>query len=139
MELSFREKSQWLVIVAMPVVYGYYFYRVLPPSGPEITSEHISLFLGLLVPLVAIFIVGAAVMALGGGAESIQDDERDRLIALKSLRNAHYILASGAVLSVSCALFTEGNFWFAHLMLATLVLAQLLESSSRLFYYRQGL
>jgi hypothetical protein len=138
MESSFREKKQWLIIIAMLVVYGFYFSRVLPPSGPEITIEQASLFIGLLVPLVGIFIIGAVLMAISGKAETVQEDERDRLIALKSMRNAHYLLASGAVISVSSALFTEGNFWFAHLMLATLVLAQVFESASCLFYYRRG-
>jgi hypothetical protein len=48
------------------------------------------------------------------------------------------LLAAGSVTAIISALLTDGNFWFVHVLLATLVLSQLLESLSRLYYYRQG-
>ena len=138
MDLSFREKFEYVVIVGLLAVYGYYFFRVLPPMGSDILPEQITLFVGLLVLLILIFIVGAIALAVQARSDAVPDDERDKLITLKSMRNAYFLLAGGAVTAIVSALVTEGNFWFVHVLLVTLVLAQLLESLSRLYYYRQG-
>ena len=138
MDLSFREKFEYVVIVGLLAVYGHYFFRVLPPMGSDIFPEQITLLVGLLVLLVLIFIVGAIALAVQARSNAVPDDERDKLITLKSMRNAYFLLAGGAVTAIVSALVTEGNFWFVHVLLVTLVLAQLLESLSRLYYYRQG-
>lgn len=138
MELSFREKMQWLTIAAMVTVYGYYFARVLPPTGPDISGSHIALFVSLLLALIVLFIVGTTVLAIYLRRESFIEDERDRLVQLRATRNGHYVLASGAVLAIVSALVTQGNFWFVHILFAFMVLAQLVESASNLVYYRRG-
>jgi hypothetical protein len=138
MDLSFREKYEYVVIVGLLVVYGYYFSRVLPPSGSDISTGQVTLFVGLLVLLIVIFVVGAIALEVQNRSDAVPDDERDKLITLKSTQNAHFLLAAGSVTAIISALLTDGNFWFVHVLLATLVLSQLLESLSRLYYYRQG-
>lgn len=138
MELGFREKFDWLTIVGMLALYGYYFSRVLPPEGPDLTSGNIAIFMTVMLAMIVVFIVGAATLAISMRRESLQDDERDKLINLLCTRNSHYVVASGAIISMAIALITQGNFWFIQAMLATLVLGQLMESASRLYYYRRG-
>lgn len=135
---GFREKFEYVVITGVLLVYGYYFYRVLPPGGVNVSPQQVRLFVGMLVLLIVIFIAGAAILAVRMRSDAGPDDERDKLITLKSTQNAHFVLAGGSVTAIVSALVTDGNFWFVHVLLATLVLAQLLESVSRLFYYRQG-
>jgi len=138
MRLGFREKFAWLTIVGMLGIYGYYFARVLPPRGADVSVADIALLSVLLSLLVIVFIVGAIIMAIPHSRAGVQEDERDAQVGLKGTRNGSYVLASGAVMAILCALLTEGNFWFVHVMLASLVLAQLMESASCLFYYRRG-
>jgi len=138
MDLSFREKYEYIVIVGLLLVTGYYFSRVLPPSAPDISPGQLALLVSVLVLLIVIFVVGAIALAVQTRTDAVPDDERDKLISLKSTRNANVLLAGGSVTAIISALATDGNFWFVHVLLATLVLAQLLESVSRLVYYRQG-
>ncbi len=136
---GFQEKFEWLTIAGMLGIYGYYFARVLPPSGPDVPAADIALFSMLLVLLVIVFVVGAVIMVLPHRREGVQDDERDAQVRLKGTRNGSMVLASGSMVAIACALITEGNFWFVHIMLASLVLAHVFESASRLFYYRRGM
>jgi len=138
MRLGFREKFAWLTIVGMLGIYGYYFARVLPPTGPDVLVADIALFSVLLVLLVIVFVAGAIMMVIPHSREGVQEDERDAQVGLKGTRNGSYVLASGAVMAILCALLTEGNFWFVHVLLASLVLAQVMESASCLYYYRRG-
>ena len=70
--------------------------------------------------------------------EHEETDERDRLIALKGVRNGAYLLGTGVITSIGCALATDGNVIFVHVLFAFLVMAQLLEYGSQLYFYRRG-
>ena len=62
MNNSFKENYHWVTLISIVLIYGYYFVKVLPPSGPDITAENVTLFAGLLVLLVVLHIVGAIVL-----------------------------------------------------------------------------
>ncbi len=138
MNLSFRENFQWVSLVSVLGIYGYYFARVIPPAGPDVTAEQLALFGSLLLLLIVIHIVGAIVLISLSRFKDPATDERDRLISLKAYRSSSYILAVGAILGITCALFIEGNFWVTHSLLACMVLSQLVESATRIFHYRRG-
>lgn len=138
MDLSFNEKMHWVTIIALVVIYGFYFLAVLPPESPDVSGEQVVLFLVLLVPLVLIFIIGAIVAVATGRRSEVEDDERDRLIELKGIRNGAYVLGTGVFAAIACALLTDGNFWLIHVLFASLVLSEVIESASRLVYYRWG-
>lgn len=138
MQPNFNEKMHWVTIIALVVIYGLYFSLVLPPRSPDVSPEHIVLFLVLLVPLVLIFVAGAVVSVMTGRKGDYLDDERDRLIELKGIRNSAYVLGTGVFVSIICALFIDGNFWFIHVLFGFLVLAELVEAASRIAYYRLG-
>jgi membrane glycosyltransferase len=96
------------------------------------------LFIILLVPLILFFIVGAIVAVVTGRRSEVEDDERDRLVELKGIRNGAYVLGTGIFAAIACALLTDGNFWFVHVLFASLVISELVESASQLVYYRRG-
>ena len=138
MKIGFRENLQWITLISVAGIYGYYFAKVTPPASPDVSTEDIVLFTMMLVLLIVIHIVGAIILiSLEHFKESILD-ERDKLIYLKGGRNASWVLASGTCVGIACAFFIEGNFWVVHALLASLVLAQLLESATQIFYYRRG-
>lgn len=136
MDLSFQEKSRWVLLSGLVVAFGLYFAQVLPGHGPEVRPGQVVLFVGAVGLLVATQIIGHAVLALVDPRPG--SDERDRLIGLKGVRNGSYVLATGVFLSLCAAVGTRGNFVFVHVLLAFWVLAQLVEIGSQLYLYRRG-
>jgi len=134
--LSFREKSLWLMFVSFVGAYGYYFVTVLPARATDILPHQVVLFVFTVVLLVIMQIAGHIVIAVVDRRS--ETDERDKLIALKGTRNGSFILASGVFFALCAAVYTEGNFVFAHVLLGFWVLAQLVEIGSQLYLYRRG-
>ncbi len=141
MNISFREKSLWLLLLSLIVVFGVYFVSVLPVRSSNVAPTHVGSFVGMLILLVVIQIIGQTLLAIANRRElasRIQSDERDALIKLKSMRLASYVLATGIFLSICVALVVPGNFAFVHVLLAFWVLAQAVEIVFQLIFYRQG-
>ena len=135
-DVSFQEKSLWLMFVSLVVGFGFYFAMVLPAGAADVLPQQVVLFILAVVMLVVMQVVGHIVIAIIDRRTTT--DERDRLIALKGTRNAGYVLATGVFLALCAALVTDGNFVFTHVLLASWVLAQLVEIGSQLVLYRRG-
>ncbi len=141
--MSFQEKSLWLLFVSLLGIFGYYFAVVIPAKAVDVMPWHVGFFVALVVLLVLIQISGSIIAAIIGKLSGSMDgrhdtDERDKLIGLKSTRNGAYVLATGVFLSLSSALFFDGNFVFTHVLLGFWVLAQLVEIASQLVLYRRS-
>jgi len=136
MDLTFSEKSLWVVAVGLVLAFGFYFAMVLPTAGVDVLPHQVVLFVVAVVFLAITQIVGHAVIAIFD--RRTETDERDRVIGLKGIRNGSYVLATGVLFALCAAVFTRGDFIFTHLLLGFWVLAQLVETGSQLFYYRRG-
>lgn len=136
MGASFQEKSLWLMFLSLAGVFGFYFVTVLPADAANVRPHQVVLFTVAVVMLVIMQVVGHIVIAIVD--RNARTDERDRLIALKGTRNAAYVLATGVFLALCAAMVTEGNFVFTHVLLASWVVAQLVEIGSQLFLYQRG-
>lgn len=136
MGLSFQEKSLWLVLVSLAVVFAGYFALALPLRTADVNAAQVGLFVAAVVLLVVLQIAGHLVVALVDRDD--RTDERDRFIALKGMRNAGYVLATGVFFALCTAVATTGNFATAHVLLASWVVAQMVEIASQLWYYRRG-
>ena len=136
MSLSFQEKSLWVMLVGLVAAFSFYFASVLPTSAVNVMPEQVVYFVLAVVFLVITQIVGHIIIATMDRRS--ERDERDRLIALKGIRNGDYVLATGVFLALCVALLTNGNFVFTHVLLGAWVVAQLVEIGSQLFLYRRG-
>jgi O-antigen/teichoic acid export membrane protein len=136
MDLSFRERSLWLMLLSLMGVFGFYFYTVLPSRSLDVKPEHIVLFVVAVVVLVIMQVVGHFAIALL--ERRAGEDERDRLIQLIGTRNAAYVLATGVFSALCAAMLTKGNFVFIHVLLGAWVLAQVVEIVSQLLLQRRG-
>ena len=136
MNLSFQEKSLWLVFLSLLAFFGFYFARALPGAGRDVLPGQVALFVGATVALVVAQVVGHLVIAIMD--RRTDADERDGRIALKGIRNGAYVLATGVFLALCAGLVTEGNFVFTHVLLGMWVLAQLVQTGSQLWLYRRG-
>jgi hypothetical protein len=142
MSLSFHEKSRWLLLASLCVVFGVYFLRVAPHTGPHIGPADIGSFIGLLIVLVVLQVIGHTVLALGSlrelGQGGVQRDERDVLIELKSSRLASWLLACGVFCALCVAVLVPGNAAFVHVLLGFWVASQVLALASELYFHRRG-
>jgi uncharacterized membrane protein len=135
--LNFTEKSAWLVLGALILVYGTFILRSWNADAEAFAGA----FIQSVIVFIAVMIVGHAIIALFHAPISEVDaspDERDRQIALKSSRNSYYVLFIGfwslpvmVLLQQSIAQILIG--WFSLLMLT-----ELTYYLSVIFYYRLG-
>lgn len=136
MNLSFQEKSLWLMFASLMAGFGFYFVSVLPTNTVNLMPYHVVFFVLAVVLLVITQVVGHILIAAFD--QNTKTDERDSLIELKGTRNGAYVLATGVFFALCAALLTEGNFIFMHVLLGFWVLSQLVTIASQLFWYRRG-
>ncbi len=150
MDLSYQEKSILGSLLAVVVVYGYYFASVLrDASRPEFDGGNIGRLVLAVIAIVVIEIVYHIVLALESRPEP--KDERDVLIECKAYRNAYFLLATGAFLVIASVIMAGlardaaptriivTPFLTVNLVLLFMVLAELTKFLTQLFYYRRGL
>jgi hypothetical protein len=135
-QLSFHEKSLWVMGLGLIAAFGFYFNAVLPTRSLDVMPYQVVLFSLAVGLLVLVQIAGHALIALVD-RRSDPLDERDRLIALKGTRNGAWVLATGVFFALCVAPATHGNFVLAHALLGAWVLAQLAEIGSQLVLYRR--
>jgi hypothetical protein len=136
MNLSFKQKSLWLVLASLVIVFGYYFATVLPGHGPSVGSEEVYRFAAAVIVVIILQITGHILITIVDRRTAI--DERDQLIGLKGTRNGNFVLAAGVFLSLSTAVLVEGNFAFTHVLLGFWILSQIVEIVSQLIHYHKG-
>lgn len=149
MDLSFQEKSTLGSLIAILGTSCWYFHSVVA-SGPGIGAGHLAgLAIGAVVIVVVIEIAYHTVIAARTQVD--EEDERDRLVKARATRLSAVALQVG-VFTAICqivagglvsagdtsfpALFTP--FATAHILVATIVMAETLDLSLQLFYYRRG-
>ena len=149
MDLSYQEKSILGSLLAMVVVYGYYFAAVLRDVGrPEFGGGSLGRLMLAVIAIIVIEIVYHIVLAMESKAEP--KDERDILIECKAYRNAYFLLATGACLVIAWVIVAGlvrdaaptriivTPFLTVNLVLFFMVLAELAKFLTQLFYYRRG-
>jgi len=150
MNLSYQEKSALASLVAVLLVFWYYFSAVLAliRSDQLHAASSVGLMIGAVVMLVIIEIIfQIAVAIFSGGTDT---DERDKLIAAKAGRNSGILLGVGAITTIMAILASEvrgglGDNEFvltpiiiAQIIMLIMVIAQVFEYLSQLYYYRRG-
>lgn len=145
MNLTFKEKSLWLMLIglfAFSVFYGYQTNQInqlLQPNtdwlAMTVLPPMIGLFIAATILLVIISVVGHIVLALID--RRTDEDERDQLIALKAERIGGYVLATGVFCALCVAVVASGNFLFSQVLLAFWVLAQIVTYATQLIIYRK--
>ncbi len=137
MNLTFKEKSLLIQIIALALVFGGYFLKVLPISTNASSAEMMTQLIFIIIALVTLVIVGHIFTAINHKPEKL--DERDKVIELKASRVKAFILSSGTIIAILCSLKADGNFWIVHTLLIFLVISDATEKALQLFYYRRGL
>jgi hypothetical protein len=130
--MSFREKSAWIQIVAIVLVYGYYGLSLLRAAPTPLGA--IATLIGSTILMIIISVVGHVAIAIGQKPEGL--DERDQLVGLRSARNGFHALAAGVWAVIFLAIASPNPIYLAYAALGAFVLAELVRLASALVYYR---
>ncbi len=137
--MSFREKSAWISLASLLIVFGVYFWnvaRVVARQKP--IAPMIPLFLGLLVALIVAEVALHLLIAMRAPHDArAPKDERERLIELTATSKAFYVLVVGALLSIGTMHLRIGVWVMAHCVLLSVVVAELVKFGTQIVLYRR--
>lgn len=139
MNASFEEKSAWITLFGLVLVFGLYSVvagRMLA-AGVTPTLAFVPLFALSVMLLVVILVAGHVAVAIASRPDG--RDERDQLISWRAEHNSSWVLGA-AVLAAAFGLAVEiDRAWIANGLLMTLFLSEILSQALRLYYYRRGI
>ena len=138
--MTYREKTSWLMLVAMLVAYGLYFGLVIA-GHPAGTSRFAMLW--LFGPIAAtqglVVMAGYAWLAIEARkSPRPRIDERDRVIAARGARISYYVLLAGTILVGVVMPFTDPPMRIVNSALFAIVLAELAGLIVIVTSYRRG-
>jgi Na+-transporting NADH:ubiquinone oxidoreductase subunit NqrE len=139
--MTFEEKSTLTMTLLLLTVFGGYFALALGPvaASPSRQDAAFGLVIGATVVLAILTTVSHIVLALINRKQaSARQDERGRLIALRSERLSGYILAVGMFAGIVLAMLQTETFWIAQALLGAWVLAEVSEGVAKLVLYQRG-
>jgi hypothetical protein len=136
--MSFREKSAWISLLSMLLIYGSYFWSAVH-SGPHFGKVHFSSLLGTIILLVIVQVaLSIAVAIISPRDAKAPRDERDRLIDLRATRFAYAALATSVAFACFFGAFNPPIIFNTNARLFLLVLAEVLRSGCQIVQYRRG-
>ncbi|WP_447750763.1 hypothetical protein [Sphingopyxis fribergensis] len=138
--MTYKEKTSWLILVAMVLAYGLYFGLVIAghPAGTSLFA-----MLWLFGPIAAtqgvIVIIGSIYLAIEARkSPRARIDERDRAIAARGARASYYVLMAGTILVGVVMPFSEPAIEIVNTALFAIVLAELVGLLVVVTSYRRG-
>jgi hypothetical protein len=136
--MPFREKSAWISLVLILVVFGPYFWFV----GRALAGRtHVHF--GTQFALIGLFVVLEIVLHLAIAVQSPGDaraprDERENLVDLKATRMAFYVLFAGVVTSILSLHYPISVWVLSQFVLFSVVAAELVKFGSQIVFFRRG-
>lgn len=134
--MPFREKTAWIAVVSMTLIYAHYFWSVVtrPHGGSQISG-----LLGTVIALIVVQIVLITVAAIFSPKDAkAPRDERENLIELRAARVAYVGLATG----VACACFfgalNPPLVFNVNALLFILVATEIMRCSCLIIQYRRS-
>lgn len=140
--MSFQEKSNWVMILLIAVVYGTYFTVVLGDIASMPSVRDIA-YRGMLIGTAVVLTFLAAgthiILAVASPRDADKNDERDRSINRFGEYVGGFVLAVTVFVGMGLAMFEIDHFWIANALLAGLVLSELVAGVTKAVLYRRGI
>lgn len=141
-DMSFKEKSIWVSLLIIALVYSKYFLYVFVglASGTLDKGDISGLFFGAVIALITYQIIFHIIIATINVKEAVAPtDERDRMISTKAGNISGWVLAFAVFMIAACVFVYDLNaLWSANLLMLAMVVSQLASYAMQLFYYRRG-
>ncbi len=136
--MSFREKSAWVCLAGILIVYGFYFvdigFRIDPVYPIEaFVNKQITLLIGIIITM----IIGYGIVnSLGKKPVDELEDERDKLIGAQAGDLAGGIAIFGTIASVASMYHGVNQVEMANWILLAIVAAELARNGYKIAKYR---
>jgi hypothetical protein len=136
--MPFREKSAWISLLSVFVIYGLYFWSAVH-AAPEASGLRFGGLLGTVIALVVVQVVLTVAAAIATPKEAqAPRDEREKLIELKATRIAYSGLAASVAFACFFGAFNPPVVFGTNALLFMLVAAEILRSSCQIIQYRRS-
>lgn len=148
--MSYQEKSIFVNLFSgllVFAIYGYFMMQMyqdglfVGEEGAQLVGKSILWLIagGIVFLIVAhiVFNIGYAIVKQEPNPSFVVD-ERDKLIELRALRVAYYVLGAGFVGAMAALAMGYGVFITFNILIASLLISGLAESLTQLFLYRRG-
>jgi len=136
--MSFREKTAWISVILLVVLFGPYFGRVaLAMAG----KAHVHG--GTQFAMVAAFVILEIVLRVAIAIQSPRDaraprDEREDLIDMRATRAAFYVLLGGVLVAIFTLHFPVSVWMLSQFVLFSVVVSELVRFSGQIRMFRRG-
>jgi hypothetical protein len=136
--MSFREKSAWISLLSMSVIYAFYFWSVMH-AGTKAGGFRFGGLLETIIALVFVQVVLTVAVAIFSPKDAkAPRDERDKLIELRAMRIAYAGLATGIAFACFFGAFDPPILFGTNALLFILVTAEIMRSACQIVQYRRG-
>jgi formate-dependent nitrite reductase membrane component NrfD len=138
--MSFEEKSTWIMAVISPVACAVYVLNVLTrlEHAPATEVHYAWPMIVSIAAAVVASIVAHIVVSIANPREADRRDERDAHIARFGGHVSGFVLAIACVNVLILAITEVAHFWIANAIYASLVLADVTGSITKIVGYRRG-
>jgi len=146
-QMGFREKIDWLTLVALVGGFGWYATALVRAShaagesidhGPGMWTA-LGLLFGVVVAITVWMVAATAVLAIRDpDAARAAADERDRLFRLRAAQLGYVVLILGVGGVFAAAHLGHSLFFVLNVLLAAVVIAEIARVARTLWLYRRG-
>lgn len=147
--MSYQEKQNVVNMftgLLVTVIFGLMVYQRHQQGLFDLTEDFRTwgivflIYIGISVVVrIIIQIIFHIINAIATRAEDVpKEDERDKLIKLKALRNSYYAFISGFVVSVVGLALGMPVHWIFIAFVVSGLISEILDNGSQIYYYRKG-
>ncbi|MEM7375445.1 MAG: hypothetical protein AAF587_43020 [Bacteroidota bacterium] len=147
--MSYQEKRSIVYIFNILLITGIYWWYAFHFQSEEViySTEEFSVWgkiiLFMIPAQIVITIITQIIFSIVNTVATREEiptitDERDKLIDLKSIRNAYTVFMIGVVLSMIPVVMDKPLYVMFNLLIGCLLLAQFVWSASQFYFYRRG-
>ena len=139
--MAFREKSAWIMALALLLGGVFYFGTVISLSRGHggLAPPGLPLLVFYTAAMVATAVVGHAVAAAMAPREAgHRPDEREELVIARAGNQSAYVLAVGVLLSLGAYLLTGNGHLMFYVAFGSLMAFQLYAYAAQIMMYRTG-
>jgi uncharacterized membrane protein len=148
--MTYQEKQNIVNIFSgllITPIYGIMVYQRHLQGRFDLTEDYRTwgviflIFMGIsIVARIIIYIIFHIINAIATREEEVPvEDERDKLVKLKSTRNSYYAFSGGFVLSVISLALGMPVYGIFIAFVGFGLIAEIIENSSQIYYYRKGI
>jgi purine-cytosine permease-like protein len=139
--MSFREKTAWVTLLAILAVSLMYWFHIRTPFEPHHTLTFVHAMGASVIAYLLIEVTAWLLLRWRYPRDAREPkDERERLIDLKAIRIAYYVLAVGALAGIFVTLHVAhtGQLDVGMVVFMAFLLSQIVKHAARIVYYRRG-